>query len=558
LTPKNHRTPEDFIVLNTANHRQQWTRFEHPWAFWLGAAGCTVGVALHIPMYYDARGMGYKMVGMRPDPEMIVGMVLIFAGLAAALYGLVPRGARQIQERAARIRVRALDAAPLRPQHVALLLVISIAIVIDVMKPAALSFVAPGMAKEYGLKAATNPHGTIPVSWLPLSGISGTVIGSLMWGWLADRIGRRSSILFAGLLFVSTSICGAMPGFNWNLLMCFLMGIGAGGMLPITFALLAETIPARHRSWIMVLIGGGVSAAGYALTSWLAGALTPHYSWRILWLIGLPTGVIFLALNYWIPESPRFLLAIGRRDEAAAIMSEFGAEVVEAPDESEAGEGNGRDRFRQLFGAPFLGSSAAIGVLALGVGLITYGFQLWIPTNLQHLGYTTVNSDYIVRNAALIGLPISLVATVLYGFWSTKRTIIVSFGLVALTLFGFVVAGNSLAHNHALLLALLVVPLSGIPLVGAIITVYASEVYPTRIRSRGTGLAAGVTKAGGVLIIAMVVAATTTPSIALTAVIGAIPLLVGLAVFVWAGRETRSMRLEEISDAEFSAVPASP
>jgi putative MFS transporter len=196
----------------------------------------------------------------------------------------------------------------------------------------------------------------------------------------------------------------------------------------------------------------------------------------------------------------------------------------------------------------------AIGVLAVGVGLITYGFQLWIPTNLQHLGYTTVNSDYIVRNAALIGLPISLVATVLYGFWSSKKTIILSFGLVALTLFGFVISGNSLAHNHALLLTLLVVPLSGIPLVGAIITVYASEVYPTGIRSRGTGLAAGVTKAGGVLIIALVVAATTTPSIALTAVVGAVPLLLGLAIFAWAGRETRNRRLEEISSAEFAVA----
>jgi MFS transporter, putative metabolite:H+ symporter len=77
----------------------------------------------------------------------------------------------------------------------------------------------------------------------------------------------------------------------------------------------------------MVLVGGCVSGAGYVLTSWLAGALTPHYSWRILWLIGLPTGVIFLALNYWIPESPRFLLAVGRRDEAEAIMTQFGAQV---------------------------------------------------------------------------------------------------------------------------------------------------------------------------------------------------------------------------------------
>lgn len=531
---------------------RRWKRFEHPIAFWLGTVACTTGVALHLPMYYSARGMGYRMSGMQPDGAMITGMILIGVGLIAALYGLLPRQSGRIQERASEIRVRALDDARIRPQHVAMLLIISVAVVIDVMKPAALAFVAPGMVKEYGLRAATNPHGHIPVSWLPLSGIGGTVIGSALWGWLADRIGRRSSILFAGLLFVTTSICGAMPGFSWNLLMCFLMGIGAGGMLPITFALMAETIPARHRSWLMVLIGGGVAGVGYVLTSWLAGALTPHYSWRILWLIGLPTGLLLIALNHWIPESPRFLFASGRPDEAEKVLNHFGAAVVTGSKEIGPADEPVRDSFRQLFGRPFTGTSVAIIILAVGVGLITYGFQLWIPTNLQHLGFTTVNSDYIVRNAALIGLPISVVATALYGFWSSKKTIIAAFGLLALALCGFVIAGNSLAHDRVLLTALLVVPLSATSLVAAVATVYASEVYPTRIRSRGTGLAAGATKAGGVLIIALVVAATTTPSITFTALIGVVPVIIGIAAFAWTGRETRNRRLEDISLDEFA------
>ena len=88
--------------MDKTAEQQQWTRFEHPVAFWLGAAACTAGVALHIPMYYSARGMGYMMAGLQPDAAMIAGMVLIAAGLAAALYGLVPRGARQIGQRAGR------------------------------------------------------------------------------------------------------------------------------------------------------------------------------------------------------------------------------------------------------------------------------------------------------------------------------------------------------------------------------------------------------------------------------------------------------------------------
>ena len=139
--------------------------------------------------------------------------------------------------------MRALDDAPMRPAHVGLLIVMAIAVTIDVMKPTTLAFVVPGMAQEYGLRSPLNPGGTVPVALLPLSGITGTVIGSFFWGWLGDRIGRRASIMLAGIIFISTSICGAMPGYIWNFVMCFIMGLGVGGMLPIAYALMAEDYP---------------------------------------------------------------------------------------------------------------------------------------------------------------------------------------------------------------------------------------------------------------------------------------------------------------------------
>lgn len=534
--------------------------FRHPVAFWCGAAACAAGVLLHLPMYYDARTMGYHMAGMQPDAAMLAGMALIGAGLAAGLYGLMPRGAGEIRRRAARIRVEALDDAPLRWPHVALLAVMAVAITIDVMKPTTLSFVAPGMAAEYGLKSAVTPHGGLPVSLLPLCGISGTVLGSFAWGWLGDRIGRRASIIFAGLLFVTTSICGAMPGFTWNLLMCFVMGIGAGGMLPIAFALMAETIPARHRGWLMVLIGGDVAGA-YVITSWLAGALTPHYSWRIMWLIGLPTGLLFIALSHWIPESPRYLLATGRDDAAEAVLRRFGAAVLPGPDDDGVPAGRARGGFRELAARPFAGPGAAIMILAVGVGFVTYGFQQWIPVNLQHLGFKSVNSDYTLRNAALIGLPLSFAVAWLYGFWSSRKTIIAVCAVTIVTLGWFALAGDSLARDHALLTGLLVVPIAGISSVAAAVTAYAAEIYPTRVRSRGTGLAAGMTKAGGVAVLALAVAAATTPSITVTAILGVVPLLAGIGVLGRFGPETRRRRLEDIARAEFgqpAGTPAKP
>jgi len=530
-----------------------WKRFEHPTAFWLGTIACVVGVALHLPMYYSTRGMHYRMAGMRPDAWMITGMVLIAAGLVSALYGLLPRRPGELGRITAGLRVQGLDDARLRPQHVAMLLAVSIAILIDVMKPAALAFVAPGMTREYDLKAAINPHGGLPAALLPLCGISGTVVGSWLWGVLADRIGRRSSIIYAGLLFVTTSICGAMPGFTWNLVMCFLMGIGAGGLLPITFTLLAETVPARHRGWLMVLIGGGVADVGYALTSWLAGVLTPEYSWRILWLIGLPTGIVFIALSRWIPESPRFLIATGQRAEAERIMSHFGAAVVDEPAPAPA-PANDRAALPEFFSRSLWGPSTALIVLAVGTGLVTYGFQLWIPTNLQHLGFTSVNSDYLVRNASLLGLPVAVALTACYGLWSSKRSILIASAALTLSLIGFVCFGNSVVHNHALLTVLLIIPLTGTALITALTVVYASEIYPTVVRSRGTGLIAAAGKAGGVAIIAMAVAAATTPSIVTTAIVGVVPFALGMLIFTRTSRETRSRRLEEISQTGLDAV----
>ncbi|HEV2639941.1 MAG TPA: MFS transporter [Actinocrinis sp.] len=521
--------------------------FEHPLWFWLGAAACVAGVLLHLPMYYDARSMHYVMAGMQPDATMITGMVLIGLGLLAVLYGLVPFGSAEISRSAARIRVRALDETPINRRHVGLLIVMALAVTIDVMKPTTLSFVAPGVAHEYGLKSPANPLGHTSVAWLPLVGISGTVIGSLIWGSLGDRIGRRASILFAGMLFVTTSICGAMPGFSWNLLMCLFMGIGAGGMLPITFTLMAESIPARHRGWLMVLIGGDIAGA-YAITSWLAADLTPTYSWRILWLLGLPTGILFIALNHWIPESPRYLLARGRAAEADAVMARYGARAEQIPEaELEPAGAGARGSYAHLFGRPLIAPTLVIGVLGLGLGLVTYGFQQWVPTNLQHLGYSAVNSDYVVRDAALLGLPLTVLVAWMYGVWGSRKTIVTLCALTALALLGFVVAGNNLAHERTLLSLLLVVPLSGVSSIVAVVAGYAAEVYPTRIRSRGTGLAAGMTKVGGVLILAVVVAAAHVPSIAATAAISAVPLFLAALLFLWVGPETRQRRLEEIS-----------
>ena len=131
--------------------------------------------------------------------------------------------------------------APLARAHWMLMGVLAVALIIDVMKPASLAFVTPGMRVEYGVDSA----GRLPAVFA----LIGTAIGSFVWGALADLYGRRASILLSSVMFVGTSICGAMPSFWWNVFMCFLMGAAAGGMLPVAYALLAEIMPTKHRGW---------------------------------------------------------------------------------------------------------------------------------------------------------------------------------------------------------------------------------------------------------------------------------------------------------------------
>ena len=528
------------------------TTFGHRGAFWTGVVAVITGVILHLPMYLQASDMGFRLVGMPLDASMVVGMVLIVAGLAATIYGLIPRDEPHTQASAVHIRVRALDEAPISSAHVALMLVMAAAVTIDVMKPATLSFVLPGMTREYGLRSPLHPTGSIPAALLPLAGITGTVLGSFLWGWLGDRIGRRPSILMAAMAFIATSICGSMPSFALNMVMCFVMGLGVGGMLPIMFTIMAETIPARHRGWLLVLIGGDVAGA-YIITSWLAAALVPSLSWRILWLIGFPTGVLLILLSRWIPESPRFLLARGRIDEAAAIMKRYGAVIVPERESHVAVESGAGSGMRELLRPPFLRATVVVVLLGLGVGLVSFGFQLWIPSNLQKLGLAEGEANRLLRNSAIIGFPLNFLIAWLYGVWSSKKTLILVTALTALSLLGFVVAGSSVATNRFLLYALLVMPIWGISSVIAVLSAYSTEIFPTRLRSRGSGVAAGFSKAGGVVIIALVAIAVAPPSIAGTALIGALPMALAAVAVALFGPETSKRQLEEITAEQLGA-----
>ena len=495
--------------------------------FWAGCVAISIGVLLHLPMLAMAHEMGNHLAGMPMDMGMHAGMGLIAIGAPLACYGALPK-ARAPHGDHAGTSFEAPDSTPLNRWHAATLLVLTLGLIIDVMKPATLGFVLPGMAAEYGIDRST-------VALLPLIALTGTTVGSFLWGWLADVYGRRVSILLSTILFVSTAICGAMPEFEWNLVMCFLMGISAGGMLPVIYTLLAEVMPPRHRSWVLVLVGGTGLVGGYLAASGAAYVLEPVYGWRALWLQGFPSGLLLLALARFIPETPRFLAERGRTGELAELQRKFGLQPKPRPAQAPVDAPSPADHRR---------TTVALTLTALCWSFVNFGLLLWLPSDLQARGYSAEIASGILAKSSLLAFPTILFAALFYARYSSKWTLV---GTVCLTLVGLVGAllPAGLLSWEPVLVSVIAILIVGTNGTIAVLLPYTAENYPLGTRGRATGLVAGSSKFGGVAVQVAALAGFA-PTLVGAALVLLLPTAVSAGMVAWVGRETRGRSLREL------------
>src|SRR6267378_5364846 len=118
-------------------------------AFYAGCSAIAAGVLLHLPMFISSASTGFKLAGMPLDPEMLTGMGLIVLGLIAAVYGIYPsKRIPHADGEGHLVRIAALDDVKMGAAHWTLIVVLAVALVVDVMKPASLGFVVPGMITE--------------------------------------------------------------------------------------------------------------------------------------------------------------------------------------------------------------------------------------------------------------------------------------------------------------------------------------------------------------------------------------------------------------------------
>ncbi|WP_259755430.1 MFS transporter [Pseudomonas sp. GCEP-101] len=156
--------------------------------------------------------------------------------------------------------------------------------------------------------------------------IAGAVLGALLFGWLADRLGRRRLFFITLAVYIGATAATAL---SWNLasflVFRFLTGAGIGGEYSAINSTIQEFTPARFRGWVDLAINGtfwvgtalGAVGSVILLDPTLLG---PELGWRLCFGIGAALGLVILAMRLWLPESPRWLLIHGQPEAAREIV----------------------------------------------------------------------------------------------------------------------------------------------------------------------------------------------------------------------------------------------
>lgn len=380
---------------------------------------------------------------------------------------------------------------------------------------------------------------------------AGQLVGGVSAGYVADAIGRRAAFgLTVGCSSLAAAAAATSPSLGWLIGAMLLMGIGFGGVAPVATSLVSEFAPADRRGallgWTQVLWATGWLVAG------LGGILLAHtLGWRGTFAIGALPLALALVGPRLIPESPRFLLAHGRRGEAEALVASLGARygvALELPDQEPASRVSVAEHLRELWGPRFRRRSFLLWTVWFTMIGAFQGPVLFIPAMLEAAhAWRPAEASVLV---ALMMLPTTFATTLTLDRFGRRPVLVAALGFAAIgavvaavarTEAAFVLGGGALA--------------GGVLASWPVILAYAAELHPTRIRATATGWASAAGRAGGVVtpfLLAAIMRTWTSGRAEALAVV-ALALVVAVGIVLVFGEETARRGLEDV--AELAAAP---
>ncbi|MBN3803259.1 MFS transporter [Paraburkholderia sp. Ac-20336] len=456
-------------------------------------------------------------------------------------------------QRTARLLFR-IENVPFCRWHTRARIVMGSATFFDAFDALSLAFVLPVLVSLWHLNHAQ-------VGFLIAAGYAGQVIGALFFGWLAERAGRVPGISIAVALMSAMSIACAFAG-NFPMLFAlrFLQGIGVGGEVPIAAAYINELSQAKGRGRFFILYEL-IFPLGLLAAAQVGSFVVPTFGWRYMFLVGGIPGLLILLFMVRLPESPRWLAARGRFEQADAVIAglesstprrsldpqrdhaEIEARLQALIDVQQSSTPQ-KGSWKEMFSPVYLPRTLVVWVLWASSYFVANGINNWLPTlyrtvyhlplqqSLRMASITNVLSTCAVLVCAL------LVDRVGRRHW-TGACFLVSGALLAL-----LAALGARSPWSVAILASSAYAVMGTTTV--LLYLYTPEIYPTRMRAIGTGLATSWLRVASAVAPVVVGVVLSAQGIGVVFLMFAAATVVGLLTSKYM-IETSNRALEEIS-----------
>jgi len=378
----------------------------------------------------------------------------------------------------------------MRPLQIAAVTLCVLLNALDGFDVLAISFASPGIASEWGIDRAA-------LGLVLSMELIGMAVGSVALGNLADRIGRRPTVLACLVIMAGGMAMATTASSVVNLSIIRLVtGLGIGGMLACTNALVAEFSNDRHRNLAVAIM-----AAGYPMGAIVGGSIatgllaTGH--WRDVFMFGAVVTAVFLPIAWFLlPESIGFLLqkrGPGALERINATLRRLGHETVDALPPAPLTAA--RASIAELF-APGLARSTVLLTLGYFCHIMTFYFILkWIPKIVVDMGYAASKAGDVLVWANVGGLAGATLLSLLTYRIAVRKLVIVAMlaSTVLVSLFG---QGQETLAGLALIAGA-----AGFCTNAGVVGLYAlfARVFPTQVRAGGTGFVIGIGRGGAAL-----------------------------------------------------------
>jgi putative MFS transporter len=442
--------------------------------------------------------------------------------------------------------VARLERLPYCSWHRNMRLIICTAWFFDAFDSVAIAYVLPPLIGEWHL---TQPQ----IGTLIGIGFAGQLFGALGFGWIAERWGRRNSMLVTLLIFTLGSLACAFASRHEILFsLRFIQGIGLGGEVPLMAAYVNEFAKAKGRGRFSLSIQVLFSIA-LAVVGVIGVYVVPNWGWQWMFVIGAVPALIAIPLRTLLPESPRWLASQGRFEEGNRALQ--GIEAIAAREgkqslpvlESLPVIADVKPRIADLFKGIYLRRTISVWFIWIGAYFVSYGLNAWAPSvyrTVYHLSVQQSNAFGLVTS--VVGLCSAALTIYMIEAIGRRPLLIISLTGCCIPLLSFAFLPQLTAVG-----TLVVTTTAFFFLAFSLLSLatYTAEIYPTHLRALGGGVASAWQR--GASMVGTTVVGFIIPYWGINAVFVMFGLfaLMGAVVAVFFAIETRGQILERLSPA---------